>query len=493
MAIAYLGGGGLTDDTSAATIAASFSPTVSSGSLLVAAISWSLGGGGTGTVSSVTDSAGNTWTLLSQASDTTNTQGLQLAYAMNATAGATTVTATFSGSTSFRRITLAEYSGVATASALDTSAVKNNGVNTTAANDVTVGPITTTAAGDLIVCGVMDTANGTNTQTAGTGFTKRNAFGLCALEDLVQGSAGSISGTWTFGTAGRYAAGVAAFKAATGGSPSGTATSSSTASITAGGVVARSTGATQSATASISTAGVVGRSGSTSLAATAAITAGGSVVSGGGAGATLGATGALAATGVVARSTGATLSATGAISAAAVIGVQTSAGITATTSITTAGVVGTMAGASLSATAAITAAGAVSTGPAASASISSTAIISASGVVGKYAGAAIAATANIAAIGTSTALRFFFSPPTHEEPFRVNPQGPFRVLAYHRMTYANSLIQVGGTWTSVRVPPPEVLNDLKEGVTFFRGGYEYVIDYDTAQSLIAAGYSPRQI
>lgn len=104
---------------------------------------------------------------------------------------------------------------------------------------------------------------------------------------------------------------------------------------------------------------------------------------------------------------------------------------------------------------------------------------------------------SITAIRTTTwtvgGTSYFFSPPTHEEPIRVNPQGPFRVLAYHRMTYAKSLIKVGGTWSAVRVPAPEVVAGLQEGTTFFRGGYEYVIDYTTAQSLIAAGYSPRQL
>jgi hypothetical protein len=88
---------------------------------------------------------------------------------------------------------------------------------------------------------------------------------------------------------------------------------------------------------------------------------------------------------------------------------------------------------------------------------------------------------------------FFFSPPTHEEPIRVNSSGPFRVLAYHRMTYANSLIKVGGTWRAVRVPDPAVVTTLEEGVTFFRGGYEYEIDRTVALDLAAAGYTSTPI
>jgi alkaline phosphatase D len=88
---------------------------------------------------------------------------------------------------------------------------------------------------------------------------------------------------------------------------------------------------------------------------------------------------------------------------------------------------------------------------------------------------------------------YLFSPPTHEEPFRVNPSGPFRVLAYYRLTYASSLVKINGTWTAVRSPSAELLDGLEAGVDYFRGGFEYEISRAVAQELIAAGYSPTLI
>lgn len=82
---------------------------------------------------------------------------------------------------------------------------------------------------------------------------------------------------------------------------------------------------------------------------------------------------------------------------------------------------------------------------------------------------------------------YFFSPPTHEEPIRVGVDMPSRPLGYFRMTYAASVVKVGGVWTTIRTPSAELLGGLVDGVDFFRGGYEYQIDRDTAADLEAAG------
>jgi hypothetical protein len=103
------------------------------------------------TVDSVTDGAGNTWNLLTvgTADATGLFQRLAVAYAMNVAAGSATVSFNLSSSAvTISNTGVSEFSGVATASALDDSAT--NSEISTAAADVTAGPIDTTEAGDLI-------------------------------------------------------------------------------------------------------------------------------------------------------------------------------------------------------------------------------------------------------------------------------------------------------------------------------------------------------
>lgn len=92
-----------------------------------------------------------------------------------------------------------------------------------------------------------------------------------------------------------------------------------------------------------------------------------------------------------------------------------------------------------------------------------------------------------------TGPTFRFSIPTHEEPFRLGVDMPKRPIEYYRLTYAKSLVKVGGTWTQIRTPSAESLVGLVEGVDFFRGGYVYEIDQQTSRSLVAAGYTTTPI
>jgi hypothetical protein len=197
-------------DTASTTIGQAFSTTVTVGDLIVAAVSWGNSSGLT-----CSDSQGNVYTTLPVQYDSTNNQSLGICYAANTKAGSTTVTATFSSSAPYRRLLVHEYAGLALTNPVDvTSANIANG--TTAANGVTTTSATTTAAGRLVFAAVMDDA-GTATIQAGTGFTQRAVLGSAlASEDLVQATAGSIAGTWTFSVAHRYLARVVAFKSAGG-------------------------------------------------------------------------------------------------------------------------------------------------------------------------------------------------------------------------------------------------------------------------------------
>lgn len=96
------------------------------------------------------------------------------------------------------------------------------------------------------------------------------------------------------------------------------------------------------------------------------------------------------------------------------------------------------------------------------------------------------------AVATLVVRKYRFSPPTHEEPIRPGKDMP-QFISYYRLTYAQSVVKTGGTFRSIRTPSAESLVGLVEGVDFFRGGYEYVIDQATNDSLTAAGYAPTLI
>ena len=193
-------------DTASTTISQAFTTTVTAGDLIVAAVSW-------GNSSSLTcsDSQANVYTTLPLQYDSTNNQSLGICYAANVKAGSTTVTATLASSATFRRLLVHEYAGLALTNPVDVTA-GNIANGTTAANGVTTTSVTTTAAGRLVFAAVMDDA-GTATIQAGSGFTLRTVLGSAlASEDLVQATAGSIAGTFTFSVAHRYLARVVAFK-----------------------------------------------------------------------------------------------------------------------------------------------------------------------------------------------------------------------------------------------------------------------------------------
>lgn len=210
--IAHVQSVGSFNDTGVTTIAQAFASPVKGGNLIVAAVSWDTSVSTTVTCS---DNQNNTYTTATNANDTTNQQALAICYAPNAAGGATTVTATFGAAVVSRRISIHEYSGVATTSPTDGSRT-NIATSTTATDNVTSLTATTTVAGDLIFGAVEESDTGSATISAGTGFTQRTLIaGEFATQDRIQGAAGAIASTNTFSTAQRYLAHVVAFKAAT--------------------------------------------------------------------------------------------------------------------------------------------------------------------------------------------------------------------------------------------------------------------------------------
>lgn len=161
MAITYINGIGAVDATSGTTLTTS-SYTVSAGSLLVA--TWrhlhdNVAGTGTPTVT-ISDSLGNVWATAD--SETSGISGVQdgwrlgIAYAMNASAGATTFTMTISNSRQNRGLAILEYSGAATSAALLATA-KNRGGGTN-----TITSSTFSASGNNLTIVTANTINGAN-------------------------------------------------------------------------------------------------------------------------------------------------------------------------------------------------------------------------------------------------------------------------------------------------------------------------------------------
>lgn len=78
-----------------------------------------------------------------------------------------------------------------------------------------------------------------------------------------------------------------------------------------------------------------------------------------------------------------------------------------------------------------------------------------------------------------------FEPPSHEEPIRTTT----KPLCYFRLTYANSIVRIGGVLTSVRSPSAEVVAAAGvEGVDYFRGGGVYQVSDATKTELESLGY-----
>lgn len=148
-------------------------------------------------ISTVADSRSQTFTAAVNVTDNA-TYSLAIFYYANTTAGADTVTVIFAGAITYASLQCSEYSGVATSSPLDKFASNSQTDPGTGANAVTSGSVTTTTDGQLIVGWSSALVVGTETITAGTGFTGRtNVFGDTLHEDQVQTSAGAIAATFT--------------------------------------------------------------------------------------------------------------------------------------------------------------------------------------------------------------------------------------------------------------------------------------------------------
>ena len=189
-------------------VAVNFTAPQTGGDLNVIVVGWN---DTTATVTSVTDSVGNTYALAVGPTVQLGVTSQSIYYAYNivpAAAGANTVTVRFNVAATFPDIRILEYSGLDTNNPLDVTAGAQG--NSSFTNS---GSATTTSATELIVG-----ANMTQTQTTspGAGFTSRmiTAPDGDMVEDMVVTSAGTYSATASILPAGQWVMQMATFRAA---------------------------------------------------------------------------------------------------------------------------------------------------------------------------------------------------------------------------------------------------------------------------------------
>ena len=192
-----------TPQSTTATVPLSYPAAQLSGDLNIVVVGWN---DTTATVQSVTDSAGNTYSLaIGPTSGTALRQSIY--YAPNIVGGANTVTVTFNQPAAYPDVRILEYRGVTT---LDAKAGASGNSATTNS-----GSATTTSANELIFGANMVY---TLTAAAGSGFTTRvitSPDGDIA-EDKVVTTAGSNSATATLTSSGPWVMQMVTFSAASG-------------------------------------------------------------------------------------------------------------------------------------------------------------------------------------------------------------------------------------------------------------------------------------
>ena len=192
--------------SSATTVTVTFTAAQTAGNLNVVVVGWN---DTTHTVSSVTDSSGNTYV---RAVGPTVGGGISqsIYYAKSiagAAANANTVTVTFSAAATAPDIRILEYSGLNTTAPLDvTAAASGSGTS------VSSGSATTTSANELILGATTVSAA---TSGVGSGFTKRiqTVPDSDLVEDRIVTATGSYAATSTV-TGGTWVAQMATFSAA---------------------------------------------------------------------------------------------------------------------------------------------------------------------------------------------------------------------------------------------------------------------------------------
>ena len=140
------------------------------------------------TVTSVTDTQGNTFLPVGGQLTSPGGSSSSLYYAKNIRGGADTVTVTVSAATGGIELYLAEYTGIDAVNPIDVQAGAAGN-----AGSVSSGNATTTVAGDIIFGYCLADWS----CTAGSGFAARSTYNHNLIEDMVAGAPGSYAATGT--------------------------------------------------------------------------------------------------------------------------------------------------------------------------------------------------------------------------------------------------------------------------------------------------------
>src|SRR2546425_1002010 len=188
-----------TSGTSVLTYSVGFTSPLTASDLILVAIGTNSVGS---TVSSITDTLGNTFAPATNLSTTAFTPlqiSEQIWWTSSKASGADTLTVPVSQAANLHMI-VAEYSGVATVNPVDATSIGNSGTTTSTAVDS--GPLATSTAGDLLF-GHVVTGSLNHTFTAGTGYTIRQTSpsGPSAIEDQWVSATGGNHATFTLDVA----------------------------------------------------------------------------------------------------------------------------------------------------------------------------------------------------------------------------------------------------------------------------------------------------
>ncbi len=190
--------------SSSSSIVATFSNATAAGDLIAVYVSYA----GNTSVQGVSDSLGNSYTVVDTVDDGDDTQKSSTAYAKNIAAGTDTVTVKLDGSVCCRVVIVHELGGADPAAPLDAHSGHEEGSTGTSSNAVTSGTMTTTSDHDYIFAGTSDgkAASGQHI-TAGTGFELRATPAISngnatVSEDATQAAHGAMTSAFTFAASG---------------------------------------------------------------------------------------------------------------------------------------------------------------------------------------------------------------------------------------------------------------------------------------------------
>jgi hypothetical protein len=215
-AIGFVQGSYATPQSPQSVVSVNYAGAQGSGNLNVVVVGWN---DTAASVSSVTDSRGNVYTLAVGPTQRTNQLSQSIYYArgiLSSAAGANAVTVRFTTPAVYADIRILEYSGVDQLNPIDVTAAATG--TDSSSNS---GSATTTNANDLIfAANIVATA----TRGPGSGFARRmiTAPDGDIAEDRIVTTVGSYSGTAPLSSAGPWIMQMVAFKAASGGGTSDT-------------------------------------------------------------------------------------------------------------------------------------------------------------------------------------------------------------------------------------------------------------------------------